>query len=243
LRRSASSGFTLLELMIVLGIVAGLSLILVWGVRKGRKSDLRNDVNTARSALKAAFDRSAATGAAHRVIFDLEQESFRIERCEGEMILRRSTDEAEAQEAAQLEQRKLELLGQDFQDQAKQQSMAGGQPVAEIPALIQTSGLPACAPAQGRVGRVVELARGKGVKIEKVWVAHLEEAVTEGQVVIHFFPPGWAERAIVEIGDGEDSYSLVVEPLTGRIKMERGEIRDAAAYIRQDAEGKEVFEE
>lgn len=227
--------------MIVLAIILAITAVLAWGIRRGRKTDLRNDANTMRAALKAAFDRSAATGASHRVVLDLDGQVYRVERCEGKVLLRRSVDEAKAQEAAQLEAQKRALLAEEAQQQAKNQAQLA--PGLEAPPIIPTADLPTCGPAQGRVGRPIKPTRSRGVKISKVWVAHLEEPVTEGQAVIHFFPPGWAERAVVELSDGESTYTLIVEPLTGRVRMDNEPMRDADDYIREDAEGEEVFEE
>jgi hypothetical protein len=64
----------------------------------------------------------------------------------------------------------------------------------------------------------------RGIKVREVWVQHLEESVTSGQVSISFFPLGWAEMAIVEVADGDgNAFSVLVYGLTGRVRAARRE--------------------
>ena len=63
------------------------------------------------------------------------------------------------------------------------------------------------------------------------------------QVTINFFPLGTAERAVIELGvgeNGEDKFSIVVRPLSGRVEMKQGEWRDADETVREDAEGEKI---
>jgi hypothetical protein len=75
-----------------------------------------------------------------------------------------------------------------------------------------------------------------------VWVQHLRDPVTSGMVAIHFFPLGSAEKAIVEIGDGSKTFSVVVWGLTGRVELQDGAIRDPDDFLYRDAEGEESEE-
>ena len=55
---------------------------------------------------------------------------------------------------------------------------------------------------------------------QDVWVAHQEERVTAGRAYLYCFPTGMTERAVIHIGDdAEDAYTLVVEALTGVVKI------------------------
>jgi general secretion pathway protein H len=50
----------------------------------------------------------------------------------------------------------------------------------------------------------------------------------EGIAYVHFFPGGQAQRAFVPVVDGNNLYTIVVEPFTGRARVVIGavEVRD-----------------
>ena len=58
------------------------------------------------------------------------------------------------------------------------------------------------------------------------------EPYTKGRAYLYFFPDGHTERAIVRLNDGDDFYSLVVHPLTGRVEVHVGQGRHPARLRR-----------
>jgi general secretion pathway protein H len=61
----------------------------------------------------------------------------------------------------------------------------------------------------------------------KVKTEHDEEVINEGRAYIYFWPGGTTERAIVQLkkqGDKEPALTVVLSPLTGRAKIEKGEV-------------------
>jgi general secretion pathway protein H len=68
------------------------------------------------------------------------------------------------------------------------------------------------------------------------------DPVTSGRAYIYFFPLGQTEPAIVTLADssGETIYSLVVHPLTGRVKVYDQEVKPLGAGQRTDDEGNQV---
>jgi general secretion pathway protein H len=45
-----------------------------------------------------------------------------------------------------------------------------------------------------------------------------------GLVYVHFFPSGRAQRAYVPLADGDNLYTVVVEPFTGRARVVVGPV-------------------
>jgi len=61
--------------------------------------------------------------------------------------------------------------------------------------------------------------------------------VTKGQVAIYFFPTGSAEKAVVEMTDGSETFSVLVSGLTGRIELKDGTLRDVNEHMMRNALG------
>ena len=85
-------------------------------------------------------------------------------------------------------------------------------------------------------------AADRGVKVREVWVQHLEESVTGGQVSISFFPMGWAEKAIITLGDGRTTYAIYLYGLTGRVEIKDGEPRNPDDHLLRNAKGEDEEE-
>jgi prepilin-type N-terminal cleavage/methylation domain-containing protein len=233
-------GLTLLEILVVLAIFGLLAGALTVGYKRLPGTALRRDATKIAAAMRTAYDRATASGAHHRVVLDLEESTFHVERCEGKVTLRKVRDlreeverqRAEAEKQARLagSQSQDELLNDMVKDAGERLGGSGGGAAAT------------CQPVSGAFGRKQALGGSPKVSIRRVHVAHLEEAVVEGQATLNFFPLGTAERAVVELGVGEaedEQFSVAVRPLSGRIDMQPGEWRDVEEAIREDAEGRE----
>jgi general secretion pathway protein H len=65
------------------------------------------------------------------------------------------------------------------------------------------------------------------VEIVQVRTEHDEEYVREGRAYLYFWPGGTTERAVVQLkkaGDKEAALTVVISPLTGRAKIEKGAV-------------------
>lgn len=96
---------TILELLVVIAMVGMLLALSVRGVRWLRSSSLRETATEIAAVLRASYNMATLSAMHHRVVFDLDEQSYRIEACEGEVTLRRldreevSDDEEEAERA------------------------------------------------------------------------------------------------------------------------------------------------
>ena len=67
--------------------------------------------------------------------------------------------------------------------------------------------------------------------------------MTSGRAYLYFFPLGQTEPAIVTLTDasGENAYSLVVHPITGRVQIYNQEVRPPTG-AQYDDEGNRVVQ-
>ncbi|MDO8519704.1 MAG: hypothetical protein Q7T11_06035, partial [Deltaproteobacteria bacterium] len=64
----------------------------------------------------------------------------------------------------------------------------------------------------------------KSVKIQDVHTARDDLPLTAGQAYLYFFPNGFTEEAVIHLSneEGTMSYSVLVSPLTGLSRIEKG---------------------
>lgn len=67
-RSRATQGFTLIELIVVIGIIAGLSVFLIGGLKENKASALRSGQATIANLLTAARTKAMATGCRVRIL-------------------------------------------------------------------------------------------------------------------------------------------------------------------------------
>lgn len=244
---------TVLEIMIVMVIIAIMAAALYGGIRYVSKADLRKDAVQVASILQAAYNMATVTRKHHRVVFDLDEQTYRIETCDGDLKLH-FNERAEAIERGDQEAL-ANLASKGLQNALPGQSTQPGQTVspeeatrAAVELASSKMGNVACMPptlptgdADGR-GAERAINTEAGLKIRSIVVQHLEDEITSGIVHINFFALGRAEKAVVQISDEEDNtYTLLVHGLTGRVEFEDGRI-DPEDHMMRRADGDTVDE-
>jgi len=232
-------GLTLLEMMVVLAVIGLLSAALAVGYNRIPATALKHEAVHLAAILRSGYDRATTSGAHHRVILDLDKGTYKLERCEGKVEVRRSFNlkeeqdrqKADAERAAQQAAQNVTLTPDAMlqgltADAAKILGGAGG------------TGATKCAPVRGDMGQANALGGRPKVAFMKVWVGHLEEPADKGEVTINFFPLGTAEKAAIVLAtDDDNKFTVLLQPISGRIEMQQGEVRSLADFMTTDAAG------
>jgi prepilin-type N-terminal cleavage/methylation domain-containing protein len=241
---SGQSGMTVLEIMIVLAIVGGLFYIVRSGFRLVTKADLVEDATELTAVMRRASQLAVEHGELHRVVLDLDAQGFAVEVCQGAVGIARNELLKADDEATKraLEKGRLRLAGLpsdalatgDPEEATRRAAALAGHHVADR----------TCKPADNSItgdsngkGWIRKLRKDKGVKFKEVWVAHRDDSSTKGQVAIYFFPLGSAEKAVVELTDGSEVFTVLVFGLTGRVELHDGQLRDVNDHLLKNAMG------
>ena len=57
------------------------------------------------------------------------------------------------------------------------------------------------------------------LQVYSVFTSHQEEAYKKGKAYLYFFPSGLAERANIQLQDGDDFFTIQVSSVAGRVKV------------------------
>jgi general secretion pathway protein H len=236
-------GFTLVEMVVVLVILGLIATLGMSGFRSLSKSDLRSSSAHMAGAVRYLFDRASTTGKVHRMVIDLGEGKYWAEvsddrfyvphEAESEDELRRREDkEAEADQ----ETRKR------AEEKAKDEEARGSSSSFDFSKME----IGDFAPKRARFAAFKELAlkpvKLKNTKIRSVYTPRVVDALTVGRAYVYFFPLGQTEAAILTLSDEKETafYSLVVHPITGRVKVYNEEIHPPSSRDQVDDEGTRV---
>ena len=207
LRTRTQKGLTLIELVIVVSLLALIVTIVVPSVVNIIGANLRSTAGEVAGAIRFTYDLAARKNVPFRLVFDLDERAYWVESASEKYLLEK---EKTAVSEGRLDEgdRKEEERSRRFIDRSY---IEGGE-------MWQPKGKPSFSAFAGRYTKKKPLP--EDIFFQDVWVAHQEDRVTAGQAYLYCFPTGMTERAVIHIGDdAEDAYTLVVEALTGVVKI------------------------
>lgn len=195
---ASSRGFTLIELGMVIGILVLIAAIAVPSLEAVFGVKTREEVTRIAGSIRAMYGESVLSGRTCRLVFDLEEGAYWPECAEGKVRVAAMEDS--------LRGKRVEEKARDFGG-TEEEKEARSQVEARNAFAAYSAGL-----APRRTLR-------EGVSLESVWTQHQSEPYTAGQAYLYFFPGGRSERAYLHVGDGSDTWTIIVDPATGRARV------------------------
>jgi Tfp pilus assembly protein PilE len=245
-KRGRQRGITILEIMIVLAII-GASLMLVRsGFRMVTKADLAENATEMLAVLRRTNQLAIETGMMHRVLIDFEKGSYAVEACEGASAIARNEAVRVEEDAKQravlrmqgrLQGATVDTMASDPEDATQKALALAGHHVADRTCALATTGF--VGDSQGR-GWERKLRTAKGIKFREVWVQHQEKSASDGQVAIYFFPIGSSEKAVIELTDGSDVFTILIFGLTSVVELRDGALPDVEDHMLRDLKGDRI---
>ena len=205
--RRKRAGLTLIELVIVVALMAVIVTIVTPSVINIIGANLRSTASEVAGAIRFTYDLAARKNVPFRLVFDLDEKAYWVESASEKYLL--DKEKTEVSEGR---------LDEDSQSESERSRRFIDRSYIEGGEMWQPKGKPAFSAFAGRYTKKKPLP--EDIVFQDVWVSHQEDRVTAGQAYLYCFPTGMTERAVIHIGDdAEDSYTLVVEALTGVVKI------------------------
>jgi general secretion pathway protein H len=200
LHRSPQGGMTLIEILIVVGIIASFTVFVVGGISDTAKSNMRRTSGILIRTIKFSYTQAALTSTYYRLAFSLsaEPQTMHVEMSTDPFYIVRADDEAEA----------LRLENEESLSE---------EDLAEV-----SSGAQGAGSFQEMENDLFELKElPDNIKIASIQTQEQPEAIEEGDTYLYFFPKGYTQFAVIHLSDIEETnfMTLVVNPLTGVVEV------------------------
>jgi general secretion pathway protein H len=235
-RQTSQQGFTLIEVMIVLVVIAFVTVLTVAGMRSFAKTDLRSTATRMSGSIRYLFDRASTTGKVHRLVLDFEEGKYWAEVSDDPFVFAagKETDETRKKEA--------EKIAKEEEAMREAQEREARFGASQIPSrYVPKPFIPKRAKFGAFRETIVKPIKLKsGVVLADIYSPRLAEPMSSGRGYVYFFPLGMTEAAIIHLSDGKETfYSLIVHPLTGRVSVKSGFVEPSTGTPVDDT-GREV---
>ncbi len=196
--RRHREGFTLIELMIVIAIVATAAAAVAPALSSVTGANARAAAGELAGSMRWLFDTAAMRHTTCRMALDLDKREWWAE-----CVKPAASSSAAAAPGAEDD----EALADRFPDERSPEARR---------LLARTS-------FGEYVDRQVRRRSLPGrTAFSEVRVEHLREPQSRGTAYVYFYPQGQAEQARVTVVDGDNAYSVLLQPLTGRARVVPG---------------------
>jgi general secretion pathway protein H len=201
-------GLTLIEISIALAIAALLVAISVPAISSITRAQLRQKSGQLSGGIRALYGQSAIAGKSCRLALDLDKSEYQAECARGSVRL--SGEPETSGSGGRESSRDEELLARAKGDR----STLSDEDRVRLELLRKGAFAPSA--------EVPRTALGGSVRFRKVWVSHQQAGLTAGTAYLYFWPSGQTEAASIELAQGDDVTTLLVSPLTGRVRLVNG---------------------
>ena len=201
-RRRSQRAFTLLELVIVIGVLVLMIGIGVSSLSNTGGYQLRTQSNKLSAAIRHTYNRSVTHGLYMRMVIDIDSDAYWVEASDKPVFLSRE----------KVEQGDVEDQEKEAAEKAKDADGDGHKPQNRR-ARFQEDGV------------IPKVTMEKGIGVAGVLAMGYADEFTGGKAHINFFPNGFVQPAILYTTDGDEAfYTLEIQPMTGKVTQTPGKV-------------------
>lgn len=232
IRTTEGGGFTLVEILVVLTLIALVSGIAIAGSNQLPSARLNRSATMTASAIKVAYTRSTATSRDLRLVMDLDIQKIWLEESDAPMLVASGA--------------KAVAGGAEAVTEAERAAVVAGEQIIKGPPIpkprfhpIDVYGFGEAEAGHG--GKSLQ----RGIRFRSVQISHDDSAHKSGRAYLYFWRGGRTEQASIQLHVGDSmeedrTLTLLVSPLTGKVRIKGGAIElvlpvdDEHASDRQD---------
>ncbi|MCA9558708.1 MAG: hypothetical protein KC583_09100 [Myxococcales bacterium] len=208
--RRSSRGLTLLELIIVVGVLVLMMGVGISSLGQISSAQLRTQTNRLAAAMRYTYSRAVANGLYMRMVIDIDADKYWVEASTEPVFIGAEKRQEGVDPNAPPE---------DADDKAEE-----GVPLPDRPSFSKDELVP-------------EVTMERGIGIDGVLTSNQEDVFRSGKAYVHFFPNGQVEPTIIYTTDGDEAFNtLLVHPWTGRVERKAGKVDPGAEFGRPDDE-------
>jgi general secretion pathway protein H len=195
------SGYTLIELVIVVAVIGVLAAAALPALQGVTGANARAAAGELSGAMRYLFEVSALRRETCRLAMDLDGGSWWAECTAERFVMGR---EKLGEQRREEDDEELADRFADERDVDRRRLLATAKFGQFSDRLAKRRALPG------------------GTRFEGVWVEHQREPFNRGMAYVYFFPQGRTEQARVPVKDGDNAYSVVLQPFTGQARVVTG---------------------
>jgi len=197
--KNSPSGFSLLEILLVVALIALLAVVLVPRVSSVFRVGVQSSARRLASMVKYTYDQSVLSGKPHRILIDIDAQTWKVQI---------SKDGKLPHKEAAEEFLPPGMSSYDLKESREQIEEATNDGYAAI---------------KGEVN--VNLPKGVQIIAVESWrLDEKENPARKGQVSIYSFPNGYIDEAVIYLAEmGKENlqqFKVTIKSLTGRVFIE-----------------------
>ena len=219
--RGRERGMTLIEVSISLGIAAVLFAAVTISIGAVTGAKAKASASELAGVIRSLYDTASLSGKTCRLVFELPGPKedngvtrYRAECAAGNVTTARDRDNLLRDDN---KARDDEKHGRSADQRRNYSRGSDGEPTLEELMAQEESRVDTAARFSEYTAEEIrprELPSGVSVS---VWTLHQREPTDKGVAYLYFFPQGFTEKAQVYVRQGENVWTLVLSPLTGKV--------------------------
>ncbi|HTO95416.1 MAG TPA: type II secretion system protein [Myxococcales bacterium] len=191
---------TLIEIGVALAVAGLMLAVAIPALSAVTRAQLRQKSGQLAGAVRALYGSAAIGGHTCRLVLDLDANAYWSECAKTNVRLSREGERS--QNGVRIAGRNEELTPRDAMSEEEREKLELQQKSAFAPS-----------------PDIPKTELGGAVRFADVWVQHQPERYVAGKSFLYFWSSGLTEEAAIHLSQGDDVYSLLVSPLTGRVKI------------------------
>ncbi len=225
--QTLKKGMTLIEIMIVIVLIAGMMTVAAYGLGIVGQSDVGGEALRLSAAIRYTFTSAATTNTTLQMKLDFDAQTFLVEKLDvrgglSEEALRGTTYKSESSGDAERKYNNSRASRLDEED-------------SKFGSVTRT-------PVDDMFISGEDAKLGSGVYFIGLMTSHHDEIQTDGVGTINFFANGFVERSVIYLGDeaARDGleegvvYTIAVNPLTGQSSAEPGRVEISSSFFEEE---------